>query len=110
MNNITFDSRMTATDAAEFKNVTAQSIHKELITKNLISNKNNNRVYFGHDTARKIFNINFNKNIISFQIVKGGTGKTSIGCRQSLAGVVQTGWTLPPGAGDVERSQEAGEA
>ncbi len=78
MINFSFDSRMTATDAAYFKNVTAQSIHKELFTKNLLSKKNNNRVYFGHETARKIFNLNFNKKIISFQIVKGGTGKTSI--------------------------------
>lgn len=78
MNRIVFDSRMTATDAAKFKGVTAQAIHKELVTKNLTSNKNNNRVYFGHEIARKIFNINFNQTIISFQIVKGGTGKTSI--------------------------------
>lgn len=70
--------KITAVDAANFKNVTVQSIHKELKNKNLASYKSNNRVFFGHTTAREIFNINFKKKIISFQIVKGGTGKTSI--------------------------------
>jgi chromosome partitioning protein len=69
---------MTAVDAAKLKNVTTQAIHKELKAKGLDSCKNNNRVYFGHDTARKIFNFSFEKPIISFQIVKGGTGKTTI--------------------------------
>jgi chromosome partitioning protein len=73
-----FDSRITAVDAAKLKGVTTQAIHKELRAKDLISYKNNNRVYFGHDTARKIFNHSFKKSVISFQIVKGGTGKTSI--------------------------------
>ena len=73
-----FDSRITAVDAAKLKNVTTQAIHKELRAKGLNSYKNNNRVYFGHETAKKIFNHSFKKSIISFQIVKGGTGKTSI--------------------------------
>jgi chromosome partitioning protein len=70
--------KITAVDAANFRSHTVQSIHKELKSKNLISYKSNNRVYFGHDTSRQIFNIEFEKKIISFQIVKGGTGKTSI--------------------------------
>jgi chromosome partitioning protein len=69
---------MTAVDAAKLKNVTTQAIHKELKAKSLESYKNNNRVYFKHDTAKKIFNHSFEKSIISFQIVKGGTGKTTI--------------------------------
>ena len=69
---------MTAVDAAKLKNVTTQAIHKELKAKSLESYKNNNRVYFRHDTAKKIFNHSFKKSIISFQIVKGGTGKTTI--------------------------------
>ena len=73
-----FESRMTAVDAAKLKNVTTQAIHKELKAKSLESYKNNNRVYFRHDTAKKIFNHSFKKSIISFQIVKGGTGKTTI--------------------------------
>lgn len=73
-----FDARITAVDAAKLKGVTTQAIHKELRAKGLKSCKNNNRVYFGHETARSIFNNHFEKSIISFQIVKGGTGKTSI--------------------------------
>jgi len=73
-----FDARITAVDAAKLKKVTTQAIHKELRAKELMSFKNNNRVYFGHDTARSVFNHKFKKSIISFQIVKGGTGKTSM--------------------------------
>ena len=69
---------MTAVDAAKLKNVTTQAIHKELKAKSLESYKSNNRVYFKHDTSKKIFNHSFEKSIISFQIVKGGTGKTTI--------------------------------
>jgi len=73
-----FESKMTVVDAAKFKAVTTQAIHKELRVKNLKYNQNSYRVYFGHKTARSIFNLSFKKSIISFQIVKGGTGKTSI--------------------------------
>lgn len=71
-------TKITASDAAQFLGVTLQSIHKQLKQKNLISFKTQNRVYYGHKTARELFKINFKKRIISFQIVKGGTGKTSI--------------------------------
>ena len=70
--------KITAVDAANFRGHTVQYIHKELKVKNLVSYKSNNRVFFGHETAREIFDIDFKKRIISFQIVKGGTGKTSI--------------------------------
>ena len=73
-----FDSRITAVDAAKLKGVTTQAIHKELRSKELPSFKNNNRVYFTHQTACSIFNHTFKKSVISFQIVKGGTGKTSM--------------------------------
>lgn len=73
-----FESRMSAVDAAKLKNVTTQAIHKELKAKGLDSCKNNNRVYFGHETAKRVFNFSFEKHVISFQIVKGGTGKTTI--------------------------------
>jgi len=72
------DTKITASDAAMYLGVTLQSIHKQLKQKNLASFKNQNRVYFGHKTARELFQIDFQKKIISFQIVKGGTGKTSI--------------------------------
>jgi chromosome partitioning protein len=49
-----------------------------LRSKNLEFHKSQNRVYFGHTAAREIFNINFKPKTLAFQIVKGGTGKTSI--------------------------------
>lgn len=70
--------KMTAADAAEFLGLSIQYIHKQLKQKSLKSNKNQNRVYFGHETSIELFKIPFEKKTIAFQIVKGGTGKTSI--------------------------------
>ena len=71
-------AKMTASETANILGVTVQYIHKQLKQKKLVSFKNQNRVYFGHSTAKEILKINFEKKVISFQIVKGGTGKTSI--------------------------------
>lgn len=71
-------AKMTASDASVFMQVSLQSIHKHLKTKDIESFKSQNRVYFGFESARKLFSIPFEKKVISFQIVKGGTGKTSI--------------------------------
>lgn len=75
---MTLYAKMTAADAANFLNITVQGIHKTLKAKNLISYKSQNRVFFGHETSKDLFRINFKKQVISFQIVKGGTGKTSL--------------------------------
>ncbi len=72
------NAKITATDIANFLGVTVQNIHKILKQKNLPSQKSQNRVYFGHKTAKELLNISFDKKVISFQIVKGGVGKTSI--------------------------------
>jgi chromosome partitioning protein len=72
------DTKITASEAAQFLGVSLQHIHKQLKEQNLPYSKNQNRIFFGYQTARKIFNIDFKKRVISFQIVKGGTGKTSI--------------------------------
>lgn len=72
------NAKMTAVDAASFLGVTVQSVHKNLKQKGLESHKSQNRVYFNHDTAKKLFNIDFKKKVMAFQIVKGGVGKTSL--------------------------------
>lgn len=72
------DFKLTAIEAANFLGVTVQAIHKQLKTQKLSFEKSQNRVFFGHSTAQKIFSICFKKSVIAFQIVKGGTGKTSI--------------------------------
>jgi ATPases involved in chromosome partitioning len=70
--------KMLAIDIANFLNVSVQYIHKQLKTKNLLFNKNQNRVYFKYDTSRRLLNLNVPPKVISMQIVKGGTGKTSL--------------------------------
>lgn len=72
------NAKMTAVDAAQFLGVTVQSIHKQLKQKELPTQKSQNRVYFGHNTSKELFKINFKKKVFSFQIVKGGVGKTSL--------------------------------
>jgi chromosome partitioning protein len=76
---IDFDSKITAIDAANFLEIPMFSMHRMIKTESLEVQKSNNSVYFGHKTAKKIFkDIFFKKRVISFQIVKGGTGKTSL--------------------------------
>lgn len=70
--------KFTAVDASNFLNVTLQAIHKSLRTKKLDFEKTQNRVFFGHSAAKEIFDFHFSPKTIAFQIVKGGTGKTSI--------------------------------
>lgn len=71
-------AKMTAAEASAFLGVSLQSVHKQLKMKSLKSAKHQNRVYFGFDTSLELFKIPFKKQVIAFQIVKGGTGKTSI--------------------------------
>ncbi|MCA9508561.1 MAG: ParA family protein [Myxococcales bacterium] len=75
---------MTARDAAEFSKTSVQAIHQILKKQHLPFEKSQNRVYFGHETARAIFNLPFKFQVITFQIVKGGTGKTSTACNFAI--------------------------
>jgi chromosome partitioning protein len=79
------DIRMTAADSAKFLGVSLQFIHKQLKLKKLGSFKSQNRVYFGHSTAKELFNIQFPQKVISFQIVKRGTGKITNSTNIALA-------------------------
>ncbi len=83
--------KMLAIDAANFLNVSIQYVHKQLKTKNLLFNKNQNRVYFDYNTSQQIFKLSVLPKVISIQIVKGGTGKTSlthsIAIRANLYGI-----------------------
>jgi chromosome partitioning protein len=77
------NARMTAVEAASFLGVTVQAVHKQLRSKDLPFEKSQNRVFFTHETSRRLFPIDFRQKIIAIQIVKGGTGKTSLA--QSIA-------------------------
>lgn len=70
--------KFTAADAANFLEISIQAVHKQLKVGGLIFKKNQNRVYFSHETSRQLFKLKFKPKIIAFQIVKGGTGKTSL--------------------------------
>ena len=72
------EAKLTAAEAASYLKITLQALHKKLKVKQLAFEKNQNRIFFGHETAKKLFKLDFKKKIIAFQIVKGGTGKTSI--------------------------------
>lgn len=76
--NDAIDAKMTATEAATFLGTTVQHVHKQLKQKQLAAFKNQNRVYFGYETSKEIFKVKFKPRTISIQIVKGGTGKTSL--------------------------------
>ena len=84
------EPKMITSDASKFFNVTNQAILKKIKTKTLQYKKQGKHVYFGHVSAREIFNFNLKKQVISLQIVKGGVGKTalthSIATRASLYG------------------------
>lgn len=84
------EPKMLVSEASEALGVTAQALHNQIKRKNLSFGKSRNRVYFSHETAKSLLGLSFNSQIISFQIVKGGTGKTSmclaIGVRASLYG------------------------
>ena len=75
---------------AEILNVPVSSIHKKLKNNNITNDKFGSKAYITHSTARKIFNIKFDRRKVAFQIVKGGTGKTTsifnISCAASLYG------------------------
>jgi chromosome partitioning protein len=76
--------KMSVTDAAQILKLENQSVIKRLKSNNLNFEKSKNRVYFGHKTAKALFNScnnsSFTKKcmVIATQIVKGGTGKTAL--------------------------------
>ncbi|MBL4705232.1 MAG: ParA family protein [Flavobacteriales bacterium] len=69
---------MTVPEAANFLNITSQAIVKKLKSKNLDFEKVQNRIYFGYNSSKKIFDLKTKPVVIATQIVKGGTGKSSI--------------------------------
>jgi chromosome partitioning protein len=82
--------KMLVSDAAEFLDMTVQGVHKRLKSKKMPFERSLNKIFFRHDTARKLFNVKFKQKIIAVQIVKGGTGKStlthSIAVRANLYG------------------------
>ncbi len=69
---------MTATDAAACLGKSKDAIAQLLRTHGLSHTKSHKEIYFGHETARALFQFPFSPRVIAFHIVKGGTGKTSL--------------------------------
>ena len=82
--------KLAATTAAEYLGITIQAIHKKLKSEDIVLPKIGNKAYITHEIGQKLFNIDFSPKKIAFQIVKGGTGKTTslhnVACAASLYG------------------------
>jgi chromosome partitioning protein len=70
--------KITAAEVAEYLGLTVQAIHKRIKILGLKENKAQNRIFFGHETAKKIINPNVKPLKIATSVVKGGVGKTTI--------------------------------
>lgn len=69
---------MTTIDAATLLGKTQAWVIETLQKRGLSTVQQNHQSYFGHQTARELFQFKFSPRVIVFQIVKGGTGKTSL--------------------------------
>ena len=82
--------KMAATYIAELLGISLQAVHKQLKVQNVHCPKIGNKSYITNSIAQKLFNFKFDRKKIAFQIVKGGTGKTTaihnISCAASLYG------------------------
>lgn len=72
------DPKITATEVASYLELTVQAIHKRIKMKGLKERKAQNKIYFGHETAREIIEHNIRQLKIATSVVKGGVGKTTI--------------------------------
>lgn len=71
---------MTSKDAADFLGISPRQVYKRLIEAELPFMRNGSAIYFGYPTARQLFRLEVAPKAVAFQIVKGGTGKTSLAC------------------------------
>ncbi len=71
------EPKMSIQSAADFCNITTQAIHKKLKAKDISCPKLANKSYLTFNEAKKLWGFEFNRKIITTEIVKGGTGKTT---------------------------------
>lgn len=72
--------QITIKDAADFLGISVRQLFKRILEDDLPFNKTNSTISFGYPTARQLFRLHLAPRAIAFQIVKGGTGKTSLAC------------------------------
>ena len=62
--------KLSITDVADILGITVQAVHKRLQVSDINLEKDGRRYYFEHDDSRKILDLTFNKQIISFQTIE----------------------------------------
>jgi chromosome partitioning protein len=70
--------KMTIFDAAQCLGLSQTLAYSRLLDNDLSAMNFNNHLYFEHRVAARFFQFNFRPKIMVFQILKGGTGKTSL--------------------------------
>lgn len=70
--------KMLVSDTSDFLGITVSAIHKRIKSKDFEYMKSQNKIYFGHETAKSIFNLKFSPSCWSWQNLKGGVGKTNL--------------------------------
>lgn len=70
--------KMTLEDAAQYLGRSQAWVYAELQDRGLDLSGLDNFLYFQHATAQSLFQIPFTPKVYAFQILKGGTGKTSL--------------------------------
>lgn len=70
--------KMLTLEACDYLGVSLPALHKQLKTNKLAYDKSQNKIYFGHTTAKEIFKLKFNPSCWSWQNLKGGVGKTHL--------------------------------
>lgn len=72
------DPKMTVKDAASMLGVTESWVNKQLKSLKLPTTRLGGHLFFEYAAARALFQYTFRPQVVAFQIVKGGTGKTSL--------------------------------
>lgn len=69
---------MSVVDAASTLGISLQAVHKRLKKQGFEYKQTGRRAFFTYETAKTLFGFEFVGRVISFQIVKGGTGKSTL--------------------------------
>src|ERR1700761_1781554 len=72
------EPKITAAEVADYLGLTVQAVHKRIKVLGLKESKGKNKIFFGHETARKIIQPKVKQFKIATSVVKGGVGKTTI--------------------------------
>lgn len=72
------DAKISIQDLSDFLKITPQAVHKKIKDSNLPFVKKQHRILLDYSATKHLTNIKVKKTTFAFQIVKGGTGKTTL--------------------------------